>query len=396
MATEALRGKNSRSMDDALVGALHSTDWDFPHSTTEHDAHNIHPFPAKFIGEIPRKILSMFSVAAGTVVLDPFCGSGTTLLEAQRAGHDFVGVDLNPIAVLISSVKTDGLQPDAVNVAKSVAGCARTCHVRGDYSIPDIPRLNHWFKPDVAAALACLTTAIAEADCTEQIRRFMRLSLSAITVRVSNQESETRYAALNKTLHASDVFKLFERSAETTCLKLQKSSSNLFSPTRGTGEVINADARDIGKLRMPPVSLVITSPPYPNAFEYWLYNKYRMYWLGYDPIGVRRKEIGARPHYVSSKGDTIHDFSAQMKTAFEGVSKHLVKRAHIVVIVSSDCRIRGEVHDVPSLLEQALEEAGYVPLTRVVRTIPRTRKSFNPAIGSIESETMLFMTWGGK
>jgi SAM-dependent methyltransferase len=255
MASEALREKGKQAMDDVLVSSLNSTDWDFRDSTTENDAHNIHPFPAKFIGQIPRKILSMFPVAPGTVVLDPFCGSGTTLLEAQKAGYDFVGVDLNPIAVLISKVKTDGLQADAVNTAKSVAGSARTRYLRGDYAIPDIPRLNHWFETDVAAALACLTNEIATAACSEQVERFMRLSLSAITVRVSNQESETRYAALRKGLQAADVFRLFERSAETTCLKLQKSSSNLFSPNRGKGEVINADARDIGNLIIPPVSL---------------------------------------------------------------------------------------------------------------------------------------------
>ena len=44
----------------------------------------------------------------------------------------------------------------------------------------------------------------------------------------------------------------------------------------------------------------MTSPPYPNAYEYWLYHKYRMYWLGMDPIAVRQQEIGARPHYFRS------------------------------------------------------------------------------------------------
>jgi len=220
--------------------------------------------------------------------------------------------------------------------------------------------------------------------------------LSAITVRVSNQESETRYAALQKPIQALDVFRMFQKAGETIATKLQKSGSNLFSPTGPGGRIFNLDARDIGKLDMPPISLLITSPPYPNAFEYWLYNKYRMYWLGYDPVSVREVEIGARPHYVSSKkGDTIHDFSAQMATVFNGVSKHLVRGAVVAVIVSSDCRIRGEVFDVPALLEEALADIGYEPLTQVRRTIPRTRKAFNPEIGSIESETLVFMKWQG-
>ena len=45
---------------------------------------------------------------------------------------------------------------------------------------------------------------------------------------------------------------------------------------------------------------LVTSPPYPNAYEYWLYHKYRMYWLGFDPIPIRENEIGARPHYFKT------------------------------------------------------------------------------------------------
>jgi SAM-dependent methyltransferase len=395
MANRALLERSSVGPDDRLIAALHSRDWDFHDSTTENDAHNIHPFPAKFIAQIPRTILSLFRVAPGTAVLDPFCGSGTTLLEAKNAGVDFVGVDLNPIAVLISKVKTDGLQPDALLNLHSVAQTARSHFVSGEYLIPEIPRLNHWFRPEIAAAMACISDAIRTAECTDEVRSFLRLSLSAITVRVSNQESETRYAAINKPIQAMDVFRIFEKTGENIATKLQKSSLDLFSPRRGSGRILNLDARDIGNVDVPPISLVITSPPYPNAFEYWLYNKYRMYWLGYDPIGVRKVEIGARPHYVSSKGDTIHDFSEQMAAVFGSLSKHLVQGAPIAVVVSSDCRIRGEVFDVPVLLEEALTRTGYEPLTQVRRRIPRTRKAFNPEIGSIESETLLFMRWPG-
>ncbi|MGI9101042.1 MAG: DNA methyltransferase [Terriglobales bacterium] len=379
--------------DAELVSAFRSTDWNFHHSTTENDAHNIHPFPAKFIAQIPRKVLELVSVSSGTAVLDPFCGSGTTLLEAQNAGHSFVGVDLNPIAVLISRVKTDGLQPDALDVLRSTVEVAQDQYKLRAYVIPDIPRLSHWFRPDVASAMACLVDAIRDAKCTDALRQFMRLSLSAITVRVSNQESETRYAAIEKRVSGEDVFRLLERSGCAIASKLSKSYSGLFSPTKRAGLVIQADARNIGQLTIPPVSVVITSPPYPNAFEYWLYNKYRMYWLGYDPISVRGSEIGARPHYVSPNGDTLHDFATEMAAAFVGVAKHLINDAVVAIVVSSQCKIRGEVLDVPTMLENALVEIGYAPLARVTRTIPRTRKAFNPDIGSIESETLLVMRW---
>jgi DNA modification methylase len=382
--------------DFELISELESIDWDFTDSTNESDAHNIHPFPAKFIAEIPRKVLSFFPVRPGTAVLDPFTGSGTALLEAQRLGLDFVGVDLNPIAVLISRVKTAGAILGGVEAARQAAAAARKRFQTGEFAVPEIPRLDHWFQPPIAAAMSCLTSEIEAREYNTKMKDFLRVSLSAITVRVSNQESETRYAALDKNLDASDVFHLFEKSAASIAAKLQRSET-LFSQRAAKGRVIQADARDMENIEMPPISLVVTSPPYPNAFEYWLYNKYRMYWLGFDPIQVREREFGARPHYASSStGDTIDDFLDQMVVTFKGISRHLTDGAHAVIVVSSECRIRGQVHNLPAQLEDALRRISYLPLTQIKRRIPRTKKAFNPDIGSIESETLLFLRWRGK
>jgi hypothetical protein len=381
--------------DSQLISDLEASDWDFTHSTNESDAHNIHPFPAKFIAEIPRKVFSFFSVPPGTAVLDPFAGSGTALLEAQRSGVDFVGVDLNPIAVLISRVKTGGPIIGGVDTARNISAAAQKRLQSKHFTIPEIPRLGHWFQPDVAAAMSCITTEIEELESNSKMKDFLSLCLSAITVRVSNQESETRYAALDKRLDPSDVFRLFEKSAASIAAKLQRSDT-LFSRRTGIGNVIQSDAREIGNIEMPPISLVVTSPPYPNAYEYWLYNKYRMYWLGFDPIHVREREFGARPHYVSSNGDTINDFLDQMIATFEGTARHLIDGAYAVILVASECTIRGQVHDLPARLEEALRRISYKPLTQIKRRIPRTKKAFNPDIGSIESETLLFLRWEGK
>ena len=71
----------------------------------------------------------------------------------------------------------------------------------------------------------------------------------------------------------------------------------LSSTTVLEADTLAVKATAIGQ----PVSLVITSPPYPNAYEYWLYHKYRMWWLGFlDPIAVKEREIGARAHISSN------------------------------------------------------------------------------------------------
>ncbi|EJR2729351.1 site-specific DNA-methyltransferase, partial [Salmonella enterica subsp. enterica] len=87
---------------------LKSLDWDFSESNNKDGLHSIHPYPAKFIPEIPEQLIRELKPKKG-VILDPFCGSGTTMSVSQKMGYESIGIDLNPIACLISRVKTSVL-----------------------------------------------------------------------------------------------------------------------------------------------------------------------------------------------------------------------------------------------------------------------------------------------
>ena len=71
--------------------------------------HGVHKFPAKFFPELPRYLISKYS-KLGDVVLDPMCGSGTTLLESILQNRHAIGVDIDPIAKMISRVKTTPIE----------------------------------------------------------------------------------------------------------------------------------------------------------------------------------------------------------------------------------------------------------------------------------------------
>ena len=72
---------------------------------TNYLTHNFHPFPAKFIPQIPRIMITEFTKPKD-MVFDPFCGSGTTLVEAKLLGRNSIGTDLHPIGYFASKVKT--------------------------------------------------------------------------------------------------------------------------------------------------------------------------------------------------------------------------------------------------------------------------------------------------
>jgi SAM-dependent methyltransferase len=110
--------RNHRPGGASLSSKLKDVLWDFPERVAHSDIEGLHPYPAKFVAELPRALLNILPIPAGTVVLDPFCGSGTTLVECQRREVPSFGIDLNPIACLMARVKTAPLPPglaDSIN-----------------------------------------------------------------------------------------------------------------------------------------------------------------------------------------------------------------------------------------------------------------------------------------
>src|SRR3989442_189545 len=89
---------------DIVAGAVHA-DWGFKDEDTLQLTHGIHPYPARMVPQVARKLLSLYS-RPNSHVWDPFCGSGTVLLESMIANRRSTGTDINPFACLIAEAKT--------------------------------------------------------------------------------------------------------------------------------------------------------------------------------------------------------------------------------------------------------------------------------------------------
>src|SRR5581483_2858175 len=192
---------------------------------------------------------------------------------------------------------------------------ARRAVERGAVEIPAIPRVDHWFKKPVQLALAATIDQVNHFENWDAADA-LRVALSGIIVRVSNQDSDTRYAAVEKNVDQEDVWSGFEKAAAAVGEALRETFTGLVAKP-GPARVVRKDLMTATPSDVGRVGLVVTSPPYPNAYEYWLYHKYRMYWLGLeDPVSVRELEIGARPHYFKRNHQTEDDFERQMGTCF--------------------------------------------------------------------------------
>ena len=365
--------------NEQILSALGKVDWDFPTRVTHSTIEGVHPYPAKFIAEIPRALVSALPVPKDTAVLDPFCGSGTSLVESQRKGLSAVGVDLNPIACLISRVKTEPVPEKLLDIANNVIEDAST---ENPVSIPDIPNLDHWFESDVQHQLARLMYAIEKAPAT--VQTCLRLALSSIVVRVSNQESDTRYAAIRKKQKPNAVRTLFLRSVEKLGVALLARNYPLTPVDVIEADILTVTPDQINK----PVGLVVTSPPYPNAYEYWLYHKYRMWWLGFDPLKVKEQEIGARAHFFRKNHHTADDFARQMETTFSLLSNVVVKDGFVCLVIGRS-RIHGQIIDNARIVERVAGDLGFRKFFSAERVVSPHRKSFNLSHANIKTETVL-------
>lgn len=363
-----------------------AADWSLLHAPKTVGG-ELHPYPARFIPALPRQILHILDVEGP--VLDPFCGSGTTLQEARRRGLSTFGNDLNPIACLISRVRTSEWEHgDAASAASHAAALTLAVVSPGrDDRASEIPRVDHWFPDWAQLALSRATAYLGTLDPADPWHDRVALAISSVVVRLSRQDSDTRYAAVQKSgdlnFAAQHIAKAVVRVADWL-----RHNSVSGAPKAVIGQ---GDARNMPHVPDDSMSAAVFSPPYPNAYEYWLYHKYRMYWLDYDPIAVRANELGARPHYSRKNGLTEVDFAVQMRDVFREIAR--VLRAHApVAVVIGDSVIGGRWIDNATLLADAVRDDGFKLVARAERLIHRTRSSFNNAHsrGRVNEHVLLF------
>lgn len=311
--------------------------------------HGLHPYPAKFIPHIPRTVLGELS-KPGDLVVDPMCGSGTTLVEAAIAGRPTIGIDINPIATLVSRAKTTPLSAYAQKRLRRLADLIDVVDTPSKVIIPEFRNRQHWYDDRVSAAIAHTLTLINELDEPDE-RTFARCALSAVLVSVSRQDSETRWVRTDRAVAPADVYGRVARRLRDSLMRAEQYCESARAPV----SVITADARAM-PVADSSASLVMTSPPYANSHDYYLYNKLRLFWLGYQVAPVQNAEFGSRNKHSDMKQPIDHYLDAMISIFAE--SSRIVRRNGHVCFVVGDAVIRGEFFDMGLILEPVAASAG--------------------------------------
>lgn len=242
-------------------------EWTFKERGETLLAHKIHRYPAIFVPELAEKIIKTFS-SEGDTVLDIFSGSGTTLLECLKLRRKGIGIELNPLAILITKVKTQYI--DKVILEKNIK-IWKELYLSNNFNVDNnIVNKEFWFHESTIDSLNNAIGAMNALEC-EISRNFLMVSLSEILREVSfcvhsgfklHRDKKKLLAdlAFNKYQLLDKLEPIILRNLEAI-EELKHILDKQFEP-----EIYFHDSRVLNdRIKENSVDLILTSPPYGDS-----------------------------------------------------------------------------------------------------------------------------------
>ncbi len=354
---------------DALYAGLDlDLSWserDLPERERTKHVHRLHPYLGKFIPQLVEVLLGRY-VRAGGRVLDPFAGSGTTLVQSLESGYDAVGGDIAAFNCLLMRVKTD--RYNEFTLEKDLRdACSRleeTC--QGDSprdSLSDCPPyLADWYAPRAAAELLTWRALVDDYEHADVLRVVLaRAARSArLTThfdldfpRVPQREPYWCHKHKRECRPVERAEHFLRRYALDTLSRIKA-----FARVRARGHdatVLHGDARELDWGT--GFDAVITSPPYPGLVDYHEQHRYAYELLELDDL--RERELGAAASGTSR---------AALDAYVAGVAEVLAKSADALTRLAPVLVV---VNDRRDLYTEILERAGLRLEDRLRRHVNR-------------------------
>ena len=394
--------------------------WSFRDANTKEFTHCYHTYPAMMIPQVARSLIAEYKPDGDLkTIFDPYCGSGTTLVEANLVGVNAVGTDLNPLARLMSRVKTthydDKLIADQFALIQSHLMFYNEANVK-NRNFSHISNFSFWYSEDVLLKLSYIQQLLE--DFTDN-NDFFLLCLAETVREVSftrNGEFK-RYRMPEESIRRfrPDVFATFERKVlrniqglidfNKTAPLSAHSSEYGFNSTEGIPTDI-----------LPPdsVDMVVTSPPYGDSHTtvaYGQFSRWANEWFGYENAasldsllmgGKKTKEEKFETIAIRKELNTIksldekrywevvsflNDYAASMAN----VAK-VVRQGGVICYVVGDRRVKGIQIPLDYFTAENFMQHGFTHVITLVREIPNKRMPSQTSPTNIAGQKVSTMT----
>ena len=387
-----LKSENLLQTELEKIKNLHTLDWELEDANTRYYTHGYHPYSAKYIPQIPNRLISNFT-EKNDLVLDTFIGSGTTLVESKILGRNAIGIDVNPLACLISKVKTTTLQKsELAEISKILISLKEDIlDLRGnttafnngekkaiiDNSITKTlhPNISKWYHQNVIHELLTIKSRIDTVE-NKDVRDFLLVSLSSILRSVSNATSGFGNLMINR--QALPKTRIYEKFVLIVRDMLKSMSEFDKEATNSDIRIINHDSRRIGFIDDETIDFICTHPPYMAAVPYAEYQKLSLWWLGFSQYELEKRLIGGR----RSRADTPDRFFHDINMALMEMKRVLRKKKYCCIIIGNPI-YNGKIWNLNDFIKKNAKDIGFILLTEI------RRRKYRSTMGKMKEEFIL-------
>jgi SAM-dependent methyltransferase len=369
----------------------------------------VHPFPARMAPGIALEVLA--AARRPLRVLDPIAGSGTVLAVARSKGHRAVGIDIDPLAVLISRVWTTAIDPAAVRdsaAAVLTRAKKRFKTLSSGAAYPGCADretrlfISYWFDGYARRQLAALALAI-ERVRDSVVRDVLWCGFSRLIVAKQAGASRAMDLAHSRPHRAFQYapvkpFTKFAHAVDRVVDNcIDRAADNRGPATR----IAEGDARSL-PLADETIDLVLTSPPYLNAIDYMRCSKFSLVWMGHGVCDLRSlrsasigTEVGSKTadadpevrrilarlklgrEMPNRQRDVLTRYVQDVRRAVGEVARVLVRGGRAVYVVGENT-VRGTFIRNARIVTDVAEASGLKLAERRVRALPANRRYLPP------------------
>ncbi len=372
-------------------GLKPSKKWSFANESranTSAYTHSYHRYPAKFIPQIVDRLISEYT-NVGDTVLDPFGGCGTTLVESKLLGRKSVGIDVNPIAKLITQAKVTPINPEILDgeLKNLLLHLKRySPEKKYSYHIKRNERIYYWFDEDIVHELDYIYSNIKHVK-ERKVRRFFLVAFSHNLKNASRWLMKSIKPTIDKKKVPQFPIKTFLQHVKSMVKKNTAYFNELHQ--RGNLNIPAKMYRRNATKKLPvaqnSINLIVTSPPYVISYEYADLHQLSLLWFGNDPdfkhwnkhasdfskfrknfIGTKHKNKSAI-HYNSVLAENIvgklakkkkplatnvGNYFSDMNMAFTEMYNVLKKGAHACIVIGNTNLKDVKIHNAEVAAEQ--------------------------------------------
>ncbi len=279
--------------------------------------HWIYPYKGKFHPQMIRALLNIIGMKSGEILLDPFVGSGTAILEAQLLGINGIGIDISPLCVLISKVKTQSLK----------------------------------FLEEIKIYQDFYLHKKGKESSTEEVKNFYK---------VAEMMAHSDNARRKKDFASSYIKDALKMLASVEDYKKAKEQLNL---KLGKSKITQGDTRNI-RIRDNFVDGIITSPPYSIALNYVANDAHSLQAMGYDLNQIKEDFIGVRGTGINK----FQLYEQDMQQAYDEMYRILKKGKYCAVVIGN-VAYQGEEIDTAQNVENYCQKIGFKKIHKIAKII---------------------------